>query len=592
MILQSLVEYYELMAAEGKLPKPGYCIVKVSYALNLSENGTLLNIVNIKATKQLKKKVVQVPRDIEVPEQLPRSANVSANFLCDNSTYLLGIDRKGNPNRSAKCFAASRKFHIELLQGVHTPLAKAVTAFFQKWDPEKASKNSNIEENLQEVLEGGNLIFMLNGRKFAQDDPEIRCVWEKHYISQHTEIKKPCLVTGKVEPVAILHPKIKELAGAQTAGANLVSFNARAYESYGGDCARGMNAPVGQYAAFAYTTALNYLLSDKKHCLQIGNTTVIYWAASTKRAYRDIFSAFFDPENEKAKQLLQNIMENMVAGNAIAKDMDLETSFYILALEPNAARISVRFFLHDSFGNFLKNLSQYYKDIEIIHAPQEFSYLTPYWLLHETVASHSSDEYVSPQLIGEVLRAILLGYPFPKTLQNVVLLRIRAERSEKERNIRKITRGRAAILKAYLLRQIDKHAYMEVLSVSLNENSNNCAYLLGRLFAMLEKVQIDATPSINTTIQDPYFALACAMPQRVFPLLFKLHKNHIATIQKRMKSMAFSNYENKLIAEIMDKLKLKKNSFPEHLCLNDQSIFVLGYYHQVQSFFTPKNKKK
>jgi CRISPR-associated protein Csd1 len=401
-----------------------------------------------------------------------------------------------------------------------------------------------------------------------------------------------CLVTGKNEPVAVLHGKIKGVAGAQTAGANLVSFNANAYESYGRDGGQGLNAPVGQHAAFAYVTALNHLLSDREHRISIGDTTVVYWAESPKPVYQDIFTAMLSPQNEDQNRLLDDIMKRIEQGKPVADDISFRTPFYILGLAPSAARLSVRFFLHDSFGNFTEHIKQHYKDLEIAHAPQDFPYLTLYWLLLETVNPNSRNKAASPLMSGEMMRSILLGLPYPQSLQSAVMLRIRAEQDDEEKNIRKITRGRAAILKACLLRKRDNNTYKEVLDVSLNENSNNRAYVLGRLFAVLEKAQRDANPGINSTIKDRYFTSACATPGSVFPTLFKLYENHLEKIRKAENGKAIGIYDDKLVSGLMNKLGVDGDPFPAHLFLNDQSIFVLGYYHQVQSFFTPKDRKQ
>ena len=599
MILQSLTRYYELLAAEGKLPEPGYCTAKVSYALNISTAGKLLGIVTIPGKKEKRgKKEVELPAEIEVPEQTVRSSGVHPFFLCDTSSYFLGIDEKGKPDRSQKCFLASRELHETVLKNVHTPAAEAVLGFFQSWQPEQAAAHPALAERLEEILAGGNLIFMIGGGPFAQDDPALRRAWEDYRSAQESGKRMVCLVTGKDEPVAVLHPKIKGVTGAQTAGANLVSFNSRAYESYGHEDEQGLNAPVGQYAAFAYATALNHLLFDREHRISVGDTTAVYWAESPKPVYRDIFTAMLSPQNENQNRLLDDIMKRIEQGKPIAGDIEVQTPFYILGLAPNAARLSVRFFLRDSFGNFVTHIRRHYEDLNIAHAPQDFPYLTLYWLLRETVNPNSSDKSASPLLSGEVMRSILLGLPYPQSLRSAVMLRIRAEQDDEERNIRKITRGRAAILKACLLRTQDHDAYKEVLNVSLNEDSNNRAYVLGRLFAVMERVQLDSSkssladkPSIKATIKSSYFNAACATPRSAFVILFKLNQAHLQKMKRNEKLIGAAVDLEKLIGKLIDKLDIENNPFPTQHSDIEQDLFILGYYHQVQSFFTPKTMK-
>ena len=591
MILQSLARYYELLAAEDRLPKPGYCTARASCALNLSEDGALLGAVNLKKQDRRGKKEVETPKDVMVPAQTERTVGIAPNFLCDNSTYLLGIDKKGRPERSRKCFEASRKLHETILKNLRTPAAEAVLGFFRSWDPERAAEHPALKERLEEILTGGNLIFMVGGGDFAQDVPELRRAWEDYRASLDPGKRMQCLVTGKDAPVAVLHGKIKGVSGAQTAGANLVSFNANAYESYGRDGGQGLNAPVGRHAAFAYVTALNHLLSDREHRIRAGGTTVVYWAESPRPVYQDIFTAALSPQNENQNRLLDDVMKRLGQGKPVADGVDPRTPFYILGLAPNAARLSVRFFLRDSFGRFLDHIERHYRDLKIACAPQDFPYLTLYWLLRETVNPNSNDKAASPLMSGEVLRSILLGLPYPQSLQSAVMLRIRAEQDDEDRHVKKITRGRAAILKACLLRKQNRNADKEVLTVSLNEDSNNRAYVLGRLFAVLERTQQDANPGINSTIKDRYFTSACATPGNIFPILFKLYENHIGKIRKADNGKPVSIHDEKLVGSLMNKLKVDEDPFPAHLFLNDQSIFVLGYYHQVQSFFTPKKQK-
>ena len=527
-----------------------------------------------------------------MPEPVTRSIGILPNFLCDNSSYFLGVDQKEKPKRSLECFAASRELHTEILKGVHSPAAEAVLAFFRTWNPLNADSNTAFTEHKEKILSGGNIVFMVDGGDCAHDDPLIKNAWESYRAAQDHEVKMPCLVTGKDEPVAILHPKIKGVKGAQSSGANLVSFNSVAYESYGREKSQGLNAPVGEYAAFAYGAALNHLLADREHRINIGGTTVVFWAENPAPVYQNIFGATLNPQNEDQNKLLFDVMKRIENGKPVSEGIDLQTPFYILGLSPNAARLSVRFFLKDSFGNFLNNIKQHYMDLDIAHAPQDFPYITLYWLLNETVNQNSIDKTASPLMSGEVLRSILLNLPYPQALQSAVMLRIRAEQDDEERHTRKITRGRAAILKAFLLRKQNNKNYKEVLSVSLNEESDNRAYVLGRLFAALEKTQRDANPDINSTIKDRYFTSACATPRNVFPTLFKLYENHIEKIRKTDSGKGISINDDKLVCELMNKLKVDDDPFPANLLLNDQSVFVLGYYHQVQKFFMPKSKKQ
>lgn len=512
MILGALVDYYEILAEDGQISKPGYCMAKVSHALNLMPDGRLIGVLPLKLEVERGKKKVEISQNLEVPEQNKRSVNICANFLCDNSGYVLGVDRKGKAERTRQCFDAFRNLHHAVLDRVECAEAKAVLGFLDFWLPEQYEQCAEIGDYREELLAGGNIIFHIAGIGFAQDSSVIRRAWENYCSNFEDSVRMPCLVTGRVGPVARTHPAIKGVKDAHSMGASIVSFNARAYESYGRDDQQGLNAPVSEYATFAYTTALNHLLSEEGYKQYFGDTTVVYWAKSSKRIYQDLFEFSLDPvesegsmealkevEDRKTERLLSSTFKKIVEGNPVDKideAIDQETRFYILGLAPNAARLSIRFFLADSFGNILQNVAKHYNDLEIEKAPNDFTYLPLWKLMSETVSPKSKEKSSSPLLSGAVLRSIFSGTAYPEALYSSVMLRIRAEKE--------ISRGKAAIIKACLIRKKGMK-YKEELTVSLNDQSENKAYTLGRLFAVLEKAQQDANPGIKATIKDRYF---------------------------------------------------------------------------------------
>ena len=266
MILQALTRYYEVLAREEKVSRKGWCTAKVSYAVNLSKEGKIKNIFCLKEEDIRGKKKIIVPKAMQVPEMVPRSSGVSANFLCDNAKYFLGIDREMDDNnkkcRALECFHAAREKHLFLLDGVKGEMAQAIRLYFENWKPEKAEENEEIKEIWDDLTDGGNLVFCM-GMKWAQEDDDIRNMWEESQKKSGEETEGICLVTGEKAPIARIHKTIKGVPGAQSSGAALVSFNAQAFESYGKE--QSYNAPVGKYAEFAYTTALNYLLSKREY---------------------------------------------------------------------------------------------------------------------------------------------------------------------------------------------------------------------------------------------------------------------------------------------------------------------------------------
>ena len=577
MILQALTAYYETLLKNKEKTKVvgiGRSHVKVGYALDLADNGRLKGIISLKQETVAGKKTVFLPSPREVPQLLTRTSGVAANFLCDNSKYLLGIDANGSGSRIKDCFLAAKEKHLTILDGVHTRTAEAVKAFFKNWDPDRARENQALKEQWEGVTDGSNLIFMVDGLE-AQDDPEVMQAWDEELERRTGDSIGTCLVTGEKTEIARIHTMLKGVQGAQSSGAALVSFNAPAFESYGKE--QSFNAPVGAYAEFAYTTALNYLLSKRENKLQVADTTVIFWAEDGESAYQQAFSWSLDPAPDQ-EETVRGILQNTVKGEMINFEgirLDPKRHFYILGLAPNAARISVRFFYQDEFGNILDHVKAHYERLRLIRPSYEKrEYLGIYSLLQQTVNQKSRDKKAIPNMAAAVLRAILSGSRYPASLYTDTLIRIRAEQGE-------ISWGRASIIKAYLIKNYNWKEGETF--VKLNENEMNEAYLLGRVFAVLEAVQEKANPGINATIKDRYFNSACMTPGVVFPILLRLKNSHIRKISDEGSRIFFE----KQLTELLGKL----DTFPHRLTLEEQGKFMLGYYHQVQKRFTKKEEQ-
>lgn len=588
MILQALTAYYEQLVRQGKLSAPGWDdSFKVSYELRLNDAGQLVSVLDLRTETKMGKKTVLAPRAMRVPAHVKRASGIAANFLCDNSTYLLGADEKGKPERSADCFKACAKLHHTILDGVDSPAARALLAYFDSWDPAQAAAHPLLAEQWKEITGNANLIFGYeaadHSHSFVNDDPAIQNAWQTHYNDRSADSDMgQCLITGKYAPIERTHPNISGVPGAQSSGAALVSFNAPAFCSYGHE--QGDNAPVSKYAAFAYTTALNRLLADRSHCKHVGDTAILCWAENAEPVYQDAMSMFLFGADEAAgiqESDVQAALKRLSAGQTVPfleKELSPDQHFYLLGLAPNIARLSVRFFLRDTFGSFAQNLQKHADEMEIDCSEKEKFRSLPIWaVVNETTRTvPGQPAKPSPQLAGDLLRAVLTGGRYPATLLNGVTLRIRAEQN--------VTRGRAAVIKAYYLRNYPTELNKEVYTVSLNETTN-VPYLLGRLFSVLEAVQKAANPGINTTIKDRYFNAACATPGMSFPTLLRLSQKHLRKLNDGL-----ATHYDKQITELM--AQLPESGFPARLSLPDQGKFTIGYYHQTQKRYVKKNEEE
>ena len=606
MILQALYQLYGRLLDEpdSGISPPGYSKAGVSYALNLSETGELLDMLDLREQAKGKGKRL-ITRDMDVPRQVRRtSLRIKANFMCDNSGYVLGVvQKRGKPVELVdKKFDDMRALHERILGNLDDPGARAILGFLSTWDPEHAEGHPVLAPVWDELMRGGNLIFKLDGTQgFIHQRPAIRKAWERAISEKSHENTGQCLVTGEYAPIPNIHDSVKGVTGAQGTGAALVSFNLVASTSYGKK--QNINAPVSEEAAFGYVTALNYLLRSDRYRLRIGDTTTVFWAEKPAHLEEDILAELLDPTSPvdtanktkaspkdgetrfrrdlQATRMVRDALDRAAQGKSLEESIvgvDKDVRFYILGLAPNNARLSVRYWHVDTFGNLLVKIGQHYSDMAIILPPWETGSF-PVWMIVNSTApvieGKRDGRRASPLLGGALTRAVLMGTHYPQGMYTALLARIRAEQE--------VSPIQVAMIKACLVRSArisGSKAKEGNYTVSLNEDWTNTAYLLGRLFATLEKVQQDAASGakLNATIRDRYFGAASATPRSVFPVLLRLAQHHIAKAE-------YGGIVDRQIEAIVGRL----DSFPAHLNLEEQGNFVLGYYHQRQDFYRKRS---
>ena len=569
MILQALTRHYEDLLSRGEIAAPGWAPAKISYALCLDADGRLTQIVPTMEEATKGNKTFLQPQRMTLPAPVKRASNIDSNFLWDNASYLLGVDQKGKPERSMACFRSAAELHRAILNGVDSPAARAILAFFDTWQPQRAAEHPALSGQMDETTAGVNLLFRVDGR-YPQEDAAIREAWQRYQDNGEGGVKMQCLVTGREDVIAAVHPSVKGVKDAQSSGAALVSFNAPAFCSYGHE--QNYNAPVGKHAAFAYTAALNHLLADRDTVQHVGDTTIVCWAEGAESIYQTFgVAALFGGEvpglsDNDLRAALKRLAEGMPCDNL---GVDPDRPFYILGLAPNAARLSVRFFLRDSFGALMKNVNAHYARLEIAGA--KYSIL-PLWALLNATVRDSKKQVPSPVVSGATVRAVFSGTPYPVSLMEAVLLRIRAERN--------VTWERAAILKAYLAKNYERGSdhsmFSEVTSVQLNEDCNYMPYLLGRLFRVMEEIQLASMGwSVNRSIRDSYFNSAASTPRSVFGKLFSLSNYHLKKLMRDKPGLG------KKLGDLESDLAARLTTPPPARFTQEETIcFYLGYYHQ------------
>ena len=568
-ILQALAGYYDRLAERGVAPPYGFSHEKISYAILLSRDGQPVDVQSLQDMSGKKPR----PSIRAVPRPVKRTSGIASNFLWDKTAYALGVKpgaSPGAPVLAEREFTAFRTLHEALLAISEDEGLSAFLAFLRSWEPATYGTLPHAEDML---AANANLVFGLDDgeRRFLHERPAARTVWANHMDRGGSE--GLCLVTGDRGPVARLHPAVKGVRGAQSSGASIVSFNLDAFESF--DKRQGANAPVSERAAFAYTTALNALLvPGSRQRIQIGDTTTVFWAEAMdpeqSEAAEDLFSMLAEPptdeqEAARVRDKLQAIAEGRPLAEA-APGVDKDTRFFVLGLAPNAARLSIRFWHAETIGALAERIVQHWRDLQLEPAPWRSP--LPVWrLLYETAPQRKA-ENVPPTLGGTLMRAILTGAPYPRSLLAAVVARMRADKN--------VNGTRAAICKAVMARNHRLGFEKETAPVSLNPEERNPAYRLGRLFAVYEGLQRSALGRVNATIKDRYFGAASATPASVFPLLERNSAHHLSSLRKSNKGGLAHWFD----AEIDAILSEVDTAFPRSFGIEDQGRFALGYHHQ------------
>ncbi|MFC2753494.1 MAG: type I-C CRISPR-associated protein Cas8c/Csd1 [Cardiobacterium sp.] len=585
MILQSLDHYYYRLLSETdgagkpKVPDYGFSEEKIGWIIVLSREGDWIDLKSHLTTDKKPQ-----PKLMNVPRAEKRTSGIKPNFLWDKTAYTLGVN--ANPDKAAAktqpfllaedTFSAFRERHLELLQKEQDDGLRALYQFLVKWQPSRF-QDTSVADKINML--DSNIVFQLDGaRRYIHESERARVLWAALLQNDDAETGL-CLISGETAPIARLHPAIKGILGGQSSGGAIVSFNKESFESLGKE--QGANAPISEQAAFTYTTVLNYLLRrENRHCLTIGDASTVFWAEAPDDSSAEAEESFFfdmmtvtdGEENQKVFDILQQIAKGRPL-KEIAPNLHADTRFYILGLAPNASRISIRFWLNTTFGQLAQNLAAHWQDLAIEPCPWQ----TPpsIWRLLIQTAPLGKTENISPVLAGEMTRAVINGTPYPMSLLSQLLARIRADGDANGLRI--------AMIKAILARKFRKGLIKEGVPMSLDKESKNPAYLLGRMFAVLERIQYQALGDINAGIADRYYGSASAVPFSVFPRLLVGARHHLSRLRKDKPGLAVNL--DKDLGEIIAALP---ENYPRHFSIDEQGRFSIGYYQQKQSYFASK----
>ncbi len=603
MILQSLVQLFERFQTEDGnpygVPTPGYSVQNITFRIILNPDGTLVDIQDARetiseTTKSGKIKTKRVARKALVPgEGKPSGSGITPCTLWDNSAYLLGYKKPDkDPTKAAKesarareTLAATKAHYLTITKGQSHPTLHAIRSFYEHhWTAERADNWTNQLDDF--AATGFGVFRVLPDHKDVHESQGIQN-WLTSARSEATTSTQPagmCLITGKELPIARLHdPAIKGVNGAAPGGAKLASFNLNPFESYRKD--QSFNAPVSESAVFAYCNALNALLcgpQSHRHRVSIGDVTTVFWTEK-KTSAESLFASILNGdletdcetqtvEDQSRHRHLQSILQLLRKGGGASLaelEDDPDTRFFLLGLSGNVTRLVVRFWHISTIGRMLENLRDHYQNLALACKKDRHPFWEPEFPAAQRLLDQTARERkaIAPLLGGQLMQSILHRTPYPLTLLQGVLNRLRANEP--------VDYLKAAILKAILIRNFNNP-----IDMSLNTERTEPAYLLGRLFAALEKTQEDALGKVNAGIRERFYSSASATPGSVFPRILRTYQHHLSKLDGGLR-----NLRERLVQSIHAPL----DGYPAHLNLEQQGLFAIGYYHQRQEFFTKKD---
>ena len=573
MILHALTQYYQRKAkSDGGIAQEGFENKEIPFIIVIDKQGKFIQLEDTRELKNKKK----VARTFLVPKGLGRSGSKSyevSNLLWDHYGYVLAYAGEKGQEQADKQHASFTANVNELKQALPDDAGVAAVAAFLASAEEKSKVMQAANWAECAKVKGCNLSFRLvdEAVDLVCQSKAVRAYVSQVNQTQSNNVQKGiCLVTGKAAPIARLHNAVK---GVNAKPAPFTSVNLSAFESYGKE--QGFIFPVGEQVMFEYTTALNTLLAGENR-FRIGDVTAICWSAKPTPLEESLASLINGGGKDKPDEhidAVKTLYKSLYNGQY--QKPDGKEKFYLLGLSPNSARIVVRFWHETTVAALSESIAAWYDDLQMVRGENSpYPEYMPLPRLLGNLVLDGKMENLPSDLIAQVTDAALNNRVLPVSLLQAALRRNKAEQ--------KITYGRASLLKAYINRAIraGRLKNMKELTMSLDRNRQDIGYVLGRLFAVLEKTQAEANPDLNATIADRYFGSASSTPIAVFGTLIRLSKHHLSKLNTE-KYRGKRIFLEKLFQEIIGKI----DNFPNHLDINHQVLFGIGYYHQKQDFF-------
>lgn len=583
MLIKALNEYYDILARNDKVCKDGFSRQNITHMIMLRKDGTVSDIINVEQESEpdRKGKTKLQPISVVLPRRID-ARGIASNIIEHRGRYIFGLiydkdndvyttnNDTDNVNQSHEVFVEK---NLEFTESMQSDIVIAYRNFMLNWNPSEEVNNEYLL-NIKKYFDKSRFIFALEGHpeiKLHDMDGEIsNKIAELQKESCTLQGNDICSITGE-------KGKFSDIHNVVNGNKKVVCAKNSAEWSYGKT--KSSNSSIIEPTMKRYTDALSILMADKKHNIYLDDMMVVFWAMSDDDSKEtDLFASMlgFDDkiDADEMNGILLKSLNDVNQGKSpdfTELDIDKNVEFYIVGIAPNVSRLAQKFIYRDKFGNIFSHIARHQADIMIVNSKGNI----PMWRIFRELKPPQSTNYTTPPpLMASVFGAIINGTRYPESLLENAVRRVKTDKS--------VNYVRAGIIKACINRKDRYSKNKEEIKMALDIENNNQAYLCGRLFAVLEKVQSDALPGLNRTIKDSYFASACANPSTVFPKLIKLSQYHIEKLEYKVKYKIVTG-------EIMDKLNGK---FPKTLPLSEQGKFIIGYYQQTQDFYKKKEDKE
>ena len=594
MLIKALCDYSTAANLCGDTE--AYYKQAIDFEILLALDGTVTAIQDLRKPIEGTKRYITP--ELLLPEQRGNITVIYSYLIEHRREYIFGLEREKGKNsfKTIPGKAGKKSKHdtfcernLPFFEEIDSDICKAYCNFIRTWNPDLQTENEILLQ-MGANFDNARFCFGLDGSPeiMLHEDPRVKenyqaLLLEEQKEKQATQQTGFCSILGERLPICEMHDKLKGI-GSQ---AKLVSFgkdqtDRNAFYSYGKSL--GYNCNISEKAMKQYTAALNFLLADNGHHKNFGDMVVVYFAmkqndAAECDAFSLLFGDFASDQKETVDQETEKDLNQVYnyAKTGVLKDlsgMDPDSIFYVAGLTANSSRICTKFVVRNRFGVILEHVAAHQKDIRILEKQKPVSM---YWIQKQLVSLKSKDAKVPPPLIAGLFASILNGTRYPDALLATVIARVKTDTDETQQ--KKVNHIRAGLIKGCLNRKAKK----EEITMSLNLDNTNQAYLCGRLFAVLEKIQQDASGgNLNRTIKDSYFSSACSKPATVFPKLIQLTQNHL-------KKVEYVLFYQKLCGDIIDQLE---DAFPSTLSLDEQGKFIIGYYQQNKALYAKKEKQQ